>query len=71
MAPIKTAVDKLQESLSKINLPSNLVSNFEKMFSKLNSELSEFEALTKNGFANMSDVNKAANAFGRIQKMLN
>ena len=71
MGPVKTAIDNLQKSLSKINLPSNLASNFEKMFGKLGTELSEFEALTKNGFANMSDVNKAANAFGRIQKMLN
>jgi hypothetical protein len=44
---------------------------FDKLFSKLATEISDFEALTKKSFTNMSDVNKAQASFGKIQKLLN
>ena len=71
MNQVKTAVADLQKSLQEINLPSNLSTNFEKIFGKLNTEMTNFEALTKSSFTNMADVSKAQNAFGRIQKLLN
>ena len=71
MNQVKTAVADLQKSLQGINLPSNLSTNFEKIFGKLNTEMTNFEALTKSSFTNMADVSKAQNAFGRIQKLLN
>jgi hypothetical protein len=54
-----------------VTLPPNLASSFEKLFGKLDSEMSEFEALVKNGFNNMGDVTKAQNSFGRISKLIN
>ena len=32
--------------------------------------MAEFEAMTKNGFTNMADVNKAQTSFARITKIL-
>ena len=71
IGPIKSQVETLQKSLAGVTLPPSLASNFEKIFGKLNSEMSEFEAMTKNGFANMADVNKAQTSFSKISKLLN
>ena len=71
MGPIKTSVQDLQKTLSGINLPSNVSANFEKLFGKLDSEMADFQAMTKNGFTNMADVGKAQTAFSRITKIIN
>ena len=71
MGPIKSSVAELQKSLAGITLPPNLSANFEKLFGKLETEMSEFQAMTKNGFANMADVGKAQTAFSRISKLMN
>lgn len=71
MAPIQSSIADLQKKLSGITLPPNLATSFEKLFGKLETEMSQFEALTKNGFGNMVDVNKAQAAFSRISKLMN
>ena len=71
MGPVKSSMAELQKTLGGITLPPNLAQNFEKLFGKLNSEMSEFEAMTKNGFTSMSDVSKAQTSFGKISKLIN
>ena len=71
MGPVKSSIEGLKKSLSEISLPTNMASNFEKIFSKLETEMTEFQALTKNGFANMVDVNKAQASFSKISKLMN
>jgi hypothetical protein len=56
--------------LGGINLPPNLQASFEKLFGRLSTEMADFEAMTKNGFTNMADVNKAQASFARISKIL-
>jgi hypothetical protein len=70
MGPVKASVVDLQKSLGGLSLPPALTASFEKLFSKLGTEMAEFEAMTKNGFANMVDVNKAQTSFARITKIL-
>ena len=70
MGPVKASVADLQKTLGGLNLPSTLATNFEKLFGKLGTEMAEFEAMTKNGFTNMADVNKAQTSFARITRLL-
>ena len=70
MGPVKASVADLQKSLAGLNLPPTLATNFEKLFGKLGTEMAEFEAMTKNGFTNMADVNKAQTSFARITRLL-
>lgn len=71
MGPVKSQITELQKTLSNINLPPNLAANFEGLFGKLEAEMSNFQAMTKNGFSGMADVNKAQTAFARISKLIN
>lgn len=69
--PIKNSINELRKNLNGINLPDSFATSFTKMFGKLENEVKNFEALTKNGFNNIADVNKAQTAFSRISKMIN
>ena len=71
IGPITNSINKLRENLNGINLPDSFATNFTKMFGKLENEVKNFEAITKNGFNNIADVNKAQTAFSRISKMIN
>lgn len=71
MGSVKSSMAELQKTLGGITLPPHLAQNFEKLFGKLNSEMSEFEAMAKNGFTNMGDVSKAQTSFNKISKLIN
>ena len=42
MGQVKSSVEDLKKSLSGISMPANLASGFEKLFGKLENEMSEF-----------------------------
>ena len=69
MNPIVSSVANLKKELSGVSLPSNFAANFEKLFGKLEGEISNFQALTKNGFDNIADVKKAETSFSKISKL--
>lgn len=70
IGPIKNAVSGLQGALNKINIPDSFKKNLDSTFSKLNSEIENFEALASKGFTNMADVGKAEKSFGKITDLL-
>ena len=70
IGPIKNAVSGLQGALNKINIPDSFKKNLDSTFSKLNSEIENFEALASKGFTNMADVGKAEKSFSKITDLL-
>lgn len=70
VGPLKSAVDSLQGSLSKVNLSTSLQTSIDKTFTKLNGELQTFEALSSKGFSSMADVKKAEISFNKITTLL-
>lgn len=71
LGPIKAAADSLQKSFSGLKLPTALQSSIDKTFSKLNTEIQNFEILSSKGFSNMGDISKAERSFGKITDLLN
>ena len=57
--PIKAAVNGLQQAFGKLKLSDSLQSSLDKIFSKLNDEIENFESLASKGFTNLGDISKA------------
>ena len=68
--PIKAAANGLQQAFGKLKLSDSLQSSLDKIFSKLNSEIQNFESLTSKGFTNLGDVSKAEKSFVKITDLL-
>ena len=68
--PIKAAANGLQQAFGKLKLSDSLQSSLDKTFSKLNSEIQNFESLATKGFSNLGDVSKAEKSFGKITDLL-
>ena len=69
--PIKTTVNGLQNSLSRINIPDNFKKNLDLIFNKITKEIENFEVISSKGFSNIADVGKAEKSFNRITDLLN
>ena len=70
IGPIKNAVSGLQGALNKINIPDSFKKNLDSTFTKLSSEIENFEAVASKGFTNMADIGKAEKSFGKITDLL-
>ena len=70
IGPVKNAVSGLQGALNKINIPDSFRKNLDTTFTKLNTEIENFEAIASKGFSNMADVGKAEKSFGKITDLL-
>lgn len=70
--PIKSAVNGLQQTLSKLNVPTNIQKGLNNTFANLTKEIETFESLTSKGFfTDMAGVNKAQHSFEKIADLLN
>jgi len=70
IGPIKNAVSGLQSALNKINVPDSFKKNLDSTFTKLSSEIENFEAVASKGFTNMADIGKAERSFSKITDLL-
>lgn len=68
--PIKAAVNGLQQAFGKLKLSDSLQSSLDKIFSKLNDEIENFESLASKGFTNLGDISKAEKSFNKITDLL-
>lgn len=70
IGPIKGALNNLQGTLKGLNVPQGLAKGLESTFSKLTTEITNFEAVASKGFNNMGDVTKAEKSFGQITDLV-
>ena len=72
IGPVKGAIQDFQSVVKKTDLkiPVGIQGNINKVISKLNAEIEEFENITSQGFANMSDISKAEKSFTRINGLM-
>lgn len=68
--PIKATVNGLQQAFGKLKLSDSLQSSLDKIFSKLNDEIENFESLASKGFTNLGDISKAEKSFNKITDLL-
>ena len=67
IGPMKSALDGIRSAFDKLKLPDNLGKNFSSVFSKLENEVRNFEAITGKGtFQNMGEINKAEKSYEKI-----
>ena len=72
LAPIKGAVKDFQSTIKSANfqIPVGIQGNIDKIITKLNAEIAEFESLTSQGFSNMADIGKAEKSFTKITSLM-
>lgn len=66
ISEMQKAISKVQDSLSKLELPKELNTKIRDLFSDVNSEIENFEDLTSKSFHSLSDISEVSNSFERI-----
>ena len=68
---IKSAVQNMQNELSKLKLPQNIGSQLQGTFGKLTSEIEKFQSLSANGIGSTKDFNQLASSGNKILQIYN